>query len=352
MADVLQIGGRTIGGHAPALVIAEAGVNHNGDPTLAHALIDAAADAGADCIKFQSFVATEIVVPSLAKADYQQRSGDATESQISMLRALELNADVFAALMAHCERRGILFLSTPYDEPSVRMLDRLGVAGFKIASTDTTNTAFLRLVGGLGRPILLSTGMCTIDEVAQAVGTLEAEGANFALLQCTSQYPAPVADTNLRAMRTLESRFGRPVGFSDHTEGLGVSAWAVAAGACIIEKHFTLDRRMDGPDHAASIEPAELRELVGTIRAVETALGDGIKRIMPSEAGNKPMMQKRLVARRALLEGEAIDADMLACKRAPSGLPASAWDSVMGRKTARAIAANESITAEHLHWQS
>lgn len=347
----IAIGGRAIGGGVPVFVIAEAGVNHNGDLAMAHRLIDEAAQAGADAVKFQTFVASEIVVPELKKARYQLRSRGADDTQLSMLRALELDADAHAALFAHCRERGIMFLSTPYDEPSVELLDRLDVPAFKVASTDTTNPPFLRLLARKGRPIVLSSGMCSLEEVRQATDLLRSEQVrDLALLQCTSQYPTPPAETNLRVIHVLEAAFDCPVGFSDHTEGTGVAPLAVAAGACIIEKHFTLDRGLPGPDHAASLDPGGLAELVRVIRQAEALLGDGLKRVMPCEVENKPVMQKRIVARTPLVVGVPIEEAGLCAKRAPIGLPASDWDQVIGRYPRRHVALGEPVTADVLGW--
>lgn len=341
----MEIAGRPVGRGHPCLIIAEAGVNHNGDLGRALEMIDRAAEAGADAVKFQSFFADEIVTRSAPKAGYQRQTTDEGESQYEMLRSLELDEAQQAALVEACARRGILFLSTPYDLRSVALLERLGVSAYKIASTDTTNLPFLRAVGRTGRPVLLSTGMCDLGEVEAAVRACRAEGdAGLALLHCTSEYPAPLAEANLRAIGTLERAFGCPVGFSDHTPGIEAGPWAVAAGACVLEKHFTLDRSLPGPDHAASLEPGELAAAVRAVRALEAALGDGIKRVMPSEAANKPAMQKSLVARRAIAAGETITAESLACKRPATGLPPAFWERVIGRPAARDIAADETLT--------
>jgi sialic acid synthase SpsE len=232
------------------------------------------------------------------------------------------------------------------------MLVQLGVAAFKIASTDTTNVPYLRYVGARGRPVILSTGMSTLGEVEEAVGALAAGGltAGVILLHCLAEYPAPLTEANLRVMTTLRRAFTTPVGFSDHTQGLGAAPWAVAAGACVIEKHFTLDRTMAGPDHRASLEPAEMKLLVQTIRDVEGALGDGVKRPMPSESANKAVMQKSLVARLAIAEGERIAATALTCKRPATGLAPRDIDEVVGRRAARAIAAGEILTRASIDW--
>jgi N,N'-diacetyllegionaminate synthase len=345
----IQLGNRKIGPAEPVLVIAEAGVNHNGDMGLARKLIEAAAAAGADVIKFQSFETEEIIVPQAPKAGYQMAGGGAAESQYQMLKALELSGEQQAELMACCRQAGIMFLSTPYDSRSVELLKSLGAPGYKIASTDTTNLPVLEYVARQGLPVLLSTGMCDMAEVAEAVGALG--DTPLALLHCTSEYPAPVEESNLGVIAGLAARFECPVGFSDHTRGMEVAGWAVAAGACIIEKHLTLDRALPGPDHAASVEPGELAELVRLVRRVEAARGDGHKRAMPSELRNKPVMQKSLVARKPLAAGEVIAADSITCKRPGTGLQPRLWAEVVGRKAARAIAADEVITRECVIWE-
>lgn len=353
MIQPVHIGNRLVGPDQPCFIVAEAGVNHNGDMHLAHRLIDAAAEAGAGAVKFQSFITEELVTPEAPKAGYQVETTGEPGSQYKMLKALELSADQQAELKAHCEQTGILYLCTPYEKMSIDMLDRMGVAAFKIASTDTTNIPFLRYVAGKGRPVILSTGMSTLGEVEQAVNTLRAGGLDgkIVILHCTSEYPAPVSDVNLRAILTMQQAFGCPVGFSDHTPGIGASPWAVAVGACVIEKHFTLDRNMVGPDHRASLEPDELVTLVRTVRDVEAALGDGIKRPTPSELPNKPLMQKSLVARRSIRSGETITSDDLTCKRPGFGLAPSWFDRVVGKRAAMDIPKDGVLTLSSVDWR-
>lgn len=349
----VRINKRVIGVGHPCFVIAEAGVNHNGDTDLAHRLIDAAAEAGADAVKFQSFVTEELITPEAPKAGYQVETTGEPGSQYKMLKSLELGPDQQAELKAHCEQIGILYLCTPYENTSVDMLDRMGVAAFKIASTDTTNIPFLRYIANKGRPVILSTGMSMLGEVEQAVDTLRAGGLDgkIVILHCTAEYPAPVGEANLRAILTMQLAFGYPVGFSDHTPGIGASPWAVAVGACVIEKHFTLDRNMVGPDHRASLEPDELVTLVRTVRDVEAALGDGIKRPMPSEIPNKPLMQKSLVARRSIRSGETITSNDLTCKRPGLGLAPSWFDRVVGKRAAMDIPKDGALTLSSVDWR-
>ncbi|NJD05352.1 MAG: N-acetylneuraminate synthase [Methylococcaceae bacterium] len=350
--NAIHIAGRPVGSGRPCFVIAEAGVNHNGDMDLAFRLIDAAQEAGADAVKFQSFITEDLIVPSVRKADYQVSATGDGGGQYAMLKALELSFAQHRQLKDYCERAGIVYLCTPYDYRSADMLAEMGVAAYKVASTDTTNVPFLRYLGDKGLPVLLSTGMSTLGEVEQAVAALRWGGRSLelALLHCTSEYPAPLVDLNLKAMDTLRRAFAVPVGYSDHSVGIAPSTWAVVLGACVLEKHFTLDRSLPGPDHRASIEPGELADLVSAVRDVECALGDGVKRIAPSEAKNKPVMQKRLVALRDIAEGEVFAAAALAPKRCGTGLLPALWDEVIGRTAARAIAAGSALSYSDVNW--
>lgn len=341
-----------IGPGNPCVIIAEAGVNHNGDIKLAHKLIDVAAEAGADAVKFQSFVTEDVVTLEAQKARYQIETTGQNGEQFAMLKSLELSKDQQKELKTHCDETGILYLCTPYERKSADLLEEIGVAAYKIASTDTTNIPFLRYIARKGIPVILSTGMSSLGEVEEAVNELKMHGLDgkIIILQCTSEYPVPVNEINLRAMKTMELAFGCPVGFSDHTPGIGASPWAVAAGACVIEKHFTLDRNMTGPDHRASIEPKELTELVKTVRDVEAALGDGIKRPMSSEIANKPRMQKHLVATRTIFAGDVIQLTDLTCKRSGSGLPPKWFDRVVGKKAAKQIQKEETLELDSIIW--
>ena len=352
MINNVQVGQFNIGPGNPCFIIAEAGVNHNGDMKLAHKLIDAAAKAGVDAIKFQSFVAEDIVTPQAKKANYQIETTGDESGQFAMLKKLELSGAQQIELKAHCDKANILYLCTPYEEKSTDLLERIGVAAYKIASTDTSNIPFLRYLARKNIPVILSTGMSSLGEVEEAVNELRLHGLDgkIVILQCTSEYPVPVNEINLRAMKTMELAFGCPVGFSDHSPGLGASPWAVAAGACVVEKHFTLDRNMEGPDHRASIEPEELKELVKTIRNVETALGDGIKRPMPSEIANKFRMQKSLVATRTISAGEVIHTRDLTCKRPGNGLLPKWFDKVVGKQAAKDINSGEILNLDSVVW--
>jgi N-acetylneuraminate synthase len=348
-------------------VIAEAGVNHNGAMDMALRLVDAAADAGADAVKVQSFRADRLVTRAARKAEYQERTTGSGGGQFEMLKALELSPSDHEALIARCRNRGIEFLSTPFDAESLRMLVELGLGTVKVSSGDLTDAPFLLEIARTGKRIILSTGMGTLAEVEAALGVVAfgataepaaragpeafrrafasdagqaALGDRVALLHCTTEYPAPFAEVNLRAMDTLAAAFGLPVGYSDHTPGEHVSIAAVARGARIVEKHFTLDRGLPGPDHKASLEPAELREMVRAIRDVESALGDGVKRPSPSEWKNREAARKSLVAAKSLEPGEPME---LACKRPGSGVSPFEYWNRRGAAAPRAYEADEAI---------
>ena len=329
MAEI-EIAGRRIGAGHPCFIIAEAGVNHNGSVELALRLVDAAAEAGADAVKFQTWITELLVSPEAELADYQRANTGGDQSQFAMLKALELSQDAFREIQAHCQRRGILFLSTPDEEQSADFLDSLGVPLLKVGSGELDNHRFLRHLAAKGRPIVLSTGMSELGEVEAAVAALG--DAPFALLHCVSDYPAAAADCNLRVMQTLAARFGCPVGFSDHTMGLHIAVAAVARGACIVEKHLTLDRGMPGPDHRCSLPPAEFRAMVAAIREAESALGDGVKRPTKSEQATREVVRKKLIAARDLSAGEILREADIDLRRSAGGLPAHALDRVIGRR--------------------
>ncbi|MEY4760817.1 MAG: N-acetylneuraminate synthase [Pseudomonadota bacterium] len=327
-------------------VIAEAGVNHNGDPEMARRLIDVAAEAGADAVKFQTFSADRLVTRVAGKAAYQKQSTDAAESQHAMLKRLELSDALHRELIDRCRARGIEFLSTGFDIESIDLLAGLGMKRFKIPSGEITNLPYLRHVGRLGREVILSTGMSTLDDVAAALTALVASGTPrdaVTVLHCTTEYPAPFRDVNLRAMNQMGDRLGVKVGYSDHTPGIEVAIAAVARGARVIEKHFTLDRALPGPDHAASLEPDELSAMVRAIRHVELALGDSEKRVADSESGNQAVVRKSIVARTAIRKGELFSESNLTTKRPGSGLSPMHWDDVLGRSAPRDFAADELI---------
>ena len=316
------------------LIIAEAGVNHNGDMALAKQLIDVAADAGTDLVKFQTFNADRQVTQAAAKANYQLQQTDQAETQHAMLRRLELSEAMHHDLIAHCATRGIGFFSTGFDIPSLDLLRGLGQTLFKIPSGEITNLPYLRHVGQWGGPLILSTGMATLGDIEAALDVLVRSGTALSaitVLHCTTEYPTPMVDVNLRAMLGIQTALGVAVGYSDHTPGIEVATAAVALGATVIEKHFTLSRNLPGPDHQASLEPAELSAMVRAIRNIEIALGDGVKRISASEAKNRPIARKSLVASRAIRQGERFSSDNVTAKRPGSGLSPMLWDEVIGQ---------------------
>jgi len=341
--------GRRIGLGHPCFVIAEAGVNHNGSLDLARRLVDAAQAAGADAVKFQTFKADRLVTAAAPKASYQQARTDAAESQLAMLQKLELSEAEHRTLLAHCRDRGIQFMSTPFDEQSGDMLAALEVPLFKIPSGELTNLPYLAHLARLGRPMIVSTGMAYLSEVEAAVRCIEENGAPpVALLHCVSNYPAAPEDVNLRAMATLANAFGLPVGYSDHTLGNEVALAAVALGACIIEKHLTLDRTLPGPDHAASLEPEEFSAAVRGIRVVEAALGHGRKVPAKSEANTAAVARKSIVAARDLTANETLDVNAVRMMRPGTGLPAAMLPHVIGRQTRKPLSVGSLITMEAL----
>jgi len=343
----LRVGTRRIGAEHPCFIIAEAGVNHNGELELAEQLVGAAVEAGADAVKFQTFKAERVVSRVAPKADYQLSTTDTGESQLEMVRRLELSADAHRRLHTCCAERNILFMSSPFDEESADLLNELGVAAFKIPSGEITNLPFLRYVARMGRPLIVSTGMSNLAEVATAVRAVEETGnKELALLHCVSNYPANPADINLRAMHTMAAAFGVPVGYSDHTRGLTVALAAVAMGASVIEKHFTLSRDMVGPDHKASLEPHELAELVYNIRTVEAALGDGRKEPAASEANTASVARKSLVAAEHIPAGTSLTDRLIAVMRPGTGFPPAMKSCLIGRTVQLDVAAGELFTPE------
>lgn len=316
------------------IIIAEAGVNHNGDVKLAKRLIDVAAGAGADIVKFQTFNADRQVTRTAKKAEYQNQTTDSKESQHEMLRRLELTTEMHKELIAHCAARNIGFFSTGFDIESVDLLVSFGQDHFKIPSGEITNLPYLRHIGRLGKAVILSSGMATLGEIEAAIDALEQAGtrrADMTVLHCTTEYPTPMTEVNLRAMQSIHAAFGLAVGYSDHTSGIEVATAAVALGATVIEKHFTLDRNLPGPDHKASLDPEELKAMVSAIRNIEIALGDGIKRLTPSEARNKPIARKSLVASRAIKSGEVFSAQNITAKRPGTGISPMRWDEIVGQ---------------------
>jgi len=334
------------------LIIAEAGVNHNGSLELAKQLIDAAADAGVDYVKFQTFKAEKLVSKSAKKAGYQARNiNDTDDSQFNMLKKLELDIDTHHLLIDYCKQKNIKFFSTAFDLESIDLLNSLGIDLFKIPSGEITNLPYLQKIGSLNKPVILSTGMATLAEIEAAVNVLEEAGTArkaLTILHCNTEYPTPMHDVNLNAMLTIKEAFHVSVGYSDHTLGIEVPIAAVALGAVCIEKHFTLDRNMKGPDHKASLEPNELKKMVSSIRNIEVALGDGIKRPSPSELKNKEVARKSIHTASDLPADHVIQMENLAIKRPGNGIPPSMINQIIGRKTRVELEADDLLKWENL----
>ncbi len=333
----IKIGPKYIGEGEPTYIIAEAGVNHNGNLGIAKMLVDSAKESGADAVKFQTFKAEDLVTKRAEMADYQKQEYEEITSQFEMIKSLELDFNAFVELKEYCDKKGIKFLSTPHSPSAVAFLDPL-LPVFKIASGDLTNLPFLELVASYKKPMIISTGMATLEEVGEAMDTIRQKGnQKIVLLHCVTNYPASLETINLRAMVTLRNTYGVPVGFSDHTVGVTGSIAAVSLGACVIEKHFTLDRQMPGPDHKASMEPKELSEFVQIVRSVENALGDGIKNPTESEMRIREVVRKSLVAKRDIQRGTTLTEEMIAIKRPGSGIAPKHLREIIGKKTKVAI---------------
>jgi len=327
-------------------IIAEAGVNHNGSIDIAKKLIDVAAETGADAVKFQTFKAERLVCKSAAKADYQKKTTDADESQFGMIKRLELNEDAHKELMGYCRDKGIIFLSTPFDLESIDMLDNLGLEIFKIPSGEITNLPYLRKIGRLKKKVILSTGMADLGEIGNAINVLTEYGTrkdDITVLHCNTEYPTPFEDVNLVAMLTIKDAFKVKVGYSDHTVGIEISIAAAALGATVIEKHFTLDKNMKGPDHKASLEPDELKAMVHAIRNVEKALGNGIKKPSRSEMKNIRVVRKSIVAAKDIKKGEVFGEDNITVKRPAGGISPMEWDNILGKRAKRDFRGDELI---------
>lgn len=325
-------------------IIAEAGVNHNGDVRLAKKLINAAKRAGADAVKFQTFIAGCVVSKTAQKVDYQKRDTETNESQLEMLRKLELSYGDFKALKKYCEKKGILFLSTAFDLDSISFLESLDMPIYKVPSGEITNLPYLMKIASFGKPVILSTGISDLDEVGLALDVLQGNGAGtITLLHCNTQYPTPFEEANIKAMLTLKERFGLAVGYSDHTLGIEAPIAAIALGATVIEKHFTLDKRLNGPDHKASLDPQELKAMVTSIRNIEVALGDGVKQPSLSENTNKKAVRKSIVAKRPIVKGELFTQDNLTVKRPGNGISPMKWFEVLGMSAGRDFSEDELI---------
>lgn len=314
-------------------IIAEAGDNHNGDFNNAIKLIDKAVESGADCVKFQTFITEEIIAEHAEMAEYQKKNIGKEESQYEMVKKLELSFEEFEKLQAYCKERGILFLSTPFDIPSIEFLEKLQVPLLKIPSGEITNYPYLVRIAKTKKDIILSTGMSNMKEIETAIEILEKNGAgDITLLQCNTEYPTPYEDANLKAMETMRKAFGKKVGYSDHTLGIEVPIAAAAMGATVIEKHFTLDKNMEGPDHKASLEPEELKAMVTAIRNIEKAIGNGRKEPSESEKKNINIARKSIVARHAIKKGELFTENNLAIKRPGDGISPMRYPEIIGTK--------------------
>lgn len=325
-------------------IIAEAGDNHNGNFENALKLVDAAKEAGADCVKFQTFITEEIISKNAQMAEYQINNTGREESQFAMVKRLELTFSQFTQIKEYCDKKEIMFLSTPFDIPSIEFLERLKIPFFKIPSGEVTNLPYLIKIASYGKKVILSTGMCEVEDVQRAVQILENNGCGaITLLHCNTEYPTPYEDVNLNAMVTMKKRFKKEVGYSDHTVGIEVPIAAVAMGATVVEKHFTLDKTMPGPDHKASLEPDELKAMVIGIRNIEKALGDGNKRVSSSERKNIVIARKSIVARRSIAKGEIFTEDNLAVKRPGNGINPMLWYDIIGTKASKDFSEDELI---------
>ena len=328
-------------------IIAEAGVNHNGDINLAYKLIDAAKECGVDCIKFQTFKTENLVTKTAKKADYQVENTKNNDSQFSMLKKLELSYEDFKSLKEYCDKIGIEFMSTPFDKDSVDLLEKLGVSKYKLSSGDITNKPLLEYIAQKNKPIILSTGMCTMDEVQEAVSWIEAAGnKQITLLHCTSNYPTPYCDVNMNAMLTLDKAFPYPTGYSDHTQGIIIPIMAVSMGATVIEKHFTLDKNMEGPDHKASLDVNELKEMVKAIRDIESAKGSGEKKPAESELSTRDVARKSIIVNKDLKKGDVLTEQDLDVKRPGTGIAPKNITSFIGKKINKDLSIESVISFE------
>ena len=325
-------------------IIAEAGVNHNGDMKLAKQLIDVAAESKADAVKFQTFISEKCISVGADKANYQKQTMGETGSQLDMVKKLELSFDNFRELKEYCEKKNIIFLSTAFDIDSAKFLYEIGLETFKIPSGEITNYPLLKTIGEFHKKVIMSTGMSELFEIENAIAILKQHGTeDISLLHCNTQYPTPMEDVNLRVMLQLKDKFQMPVGYSDHTLGIEVPVAAVALGASIIEKHFTLDKNMEGPDHKASLEPDELSKMVASIRNIELALGDGEKRVTDSERENIDVARKSIVAAIPIKKGENFTENNIAVKRPGTGISPMQWNNIIGQKALRDFRADELI---------
>lgn len=325
-------------------IIGEAGVNHNGNLELAKRLVDVASEAGVDAVKFQTFKTEKLVSKSTQKAEYQMKTTGASESQFDMIKKLELDYDAHRELQDYCKKKKIMFLSTPFDMDSIDLLNDLNIPLFKIPSGEIDNGPYIKKIAALKKPVILSTGMSTLSDIEFALNILRKNGCeDITVLHCNTEYPTPFNDVNLRAMITIRDAFKVKVGYSDHTKGIEVPIAAVAMGAKVIEKHFTLDKNMEGPDHMASLEPAELKKMVDSIRNIELAMGDGIKLPSVSEAKNKNIVRKSIVASKSIRVGEVFTEENITVKRPGNGISPRHWSEIIGKTAMKEYMEDELI---------
>lgn len=351
MTKALNIGKNTIGNGNPAFIIAEAGVNHNGSLDMALELVRAVKKTGADCIKFQTFKASAVVTKEAPKADYQLEVTDRAESQLEMLKKLELQRSDYDAIIQCCGEEEVMFLSTPYNFDDADFLNELGVGAFKIASGQLVEHAFLQYVAGFGKPLIISTGMATMEEVEEAVSVIKSTGnEQLVVLQCTTNYPSLLEDSNVRAMNTMGEQLDVLVGYSDHVENDYACLASVALGATVIEKHFTLDRSLPGPDHSSSLEPDGFKNLVDGIRSIEKSLGDGKKKPTAAEVANTRGMRRSIVALSDIPAGTTFSKELLGFKRPADGIAPKRWNEIIGKKAAKDIAADQQLSEDQVIW--
>lgn len=325
-------------------IIAEAGVNHNGDIEVAKKMIDVASESGVDAIKFQSFKAENLVCKNAEKAEYQKQTTDSEETQFEMIKKLELDQSKHEELIKYCNEKGVMFLSSPFDLESIDLLNSLGVEIFKIPSGEIENVPYLEKIGQLNKKVILSTGMCSLADIEFAINILKNSGTNdVTVLHCNTEYPTPMKDVNLSAMNTIKEAFKIKVGYSDHTKGIEVPIAAVALGAEVIEKHFTIDKQMEGPDHRASLDPAELKAMVKSIRNIEVALGDGVKKPSSSETKNIGIVRKSIVAGRRINKGEIFTEENITVKRPGNGVSPKMWHEIIGETALKDYCEDELI---------
>jgi N,N'-diacetyllegionaminate synthase len=343
-ASEIKIGRRKISPSAPCFIIAEAGVNHGGDIDLAYRLIDIAAGSGADAVKFQAFRTEHLILDNVEKAPYQKSTTASTESQFDMLKKLELKFEQYRLLKDHCKKKNILFLITPFDEASLEELEKVGVEAYKIASTDTTNLPFLKRVAKTRKPILLSTGMCYMSEVKAALEEIHPFNKKVVLLQCTANYPIKDEEANLNVITTFQTKFRMLTGYSDHSVGVGAAPYAVPMGAVVLEKHFTTDKSLPGPDHLASLSPGELKQFVQQVRHIEKYMGSFIKEPIAPEKKTRKSLQKCLVAAKAIKKGQVIrESDIIAKRTGGNGISPIAYRKVVGKKAKKNYHVNDII---------